>query len=129
MARDPKALKLGWSPGTPYITLMSNRFRGVTDWSQIPREIAGARLNFEYNPNVAPTEFVPIVLGERDKQADTRMARFGIVLKAAAGKKRPSLLNARADTLRRGRHRSAPRYARKLNICATPLVLAYYIRQ
>lgn len=85
---------------------MCNRFRGVKDWSQLPRELAGARLNFEYNPNVAPTESVPVLLGERDQDVSTRLARFGIALKAAAGKKRPPLLNARTDTLRRGSFKS-----------------------
>jgi hypothetical protein len=32
----------------------------------------------------------------------TKMARFGINLPASGGKKRPPLINARTDTLRRG---------------------------
>jgi putative SOS response-associated peptidase YedK len=81
---------------------MCNRFRGLKDWSEIPRQMARARLNFEYNPNIAPTEIVPVFLGERDKPMETKLARFGIVLAASAGKKRPPLLNARIDTLKRG---------------------------
>lgn len=32
---------------------MCNRFRGVKDWSQLPRELGRTRINFDYNPNVA----------------------------------------------------------------------------
>jgi putative SOS response-associated peptidase YedK len=81
---------------------MCNRFRGLKDWSEIPRVLARARLNFEYNPNVAPTESVPAFLAERGKPSETKLARFGINLTATGGKKRPPLLNARTDTLRRG---------------------------
>ncbi len=85
---------------------MCNRFRSVKDWSQLPRELAQTRLNFEYNPNVAPTEQVAVLLGERGQPVATRMARFGIVLKTAPDKKRPPLLNARTDTLRKGSFKS-----------------------
>ncbi|WP_407154911.1 SOS response-associated peptidase [Bradyrhizobium sp. STM 3557] len=63
---------------------------------------AAHRLNFEHNPNVAPTERVPAFLAERDQPLGARLARFGIDLAASAGKKRPPLLNARTDSLRRG---------------------------
>ena len=85
---------------------MCNRFRGVKDWSLLPRQLAQTRLNFEYNPNVAPTEQVPVLLGERDQPVSTRMARFGIVSKSAPDKKRPPLLNVRTDTLRKGSFKS-----------------------
>jgi putative SOS response-associated peptidase YedK len=40
---------------------MCNRFRSIKEWSDIPRRFhSGPRLNFEFNPNVAPTELVPI---------------------------------------------------------------------
>jgi putative SOS response-associated peptidase YedK len=81
---------------------MCNRIRGLKEWSEIPRSLAGSLINFEYNPNVAPTEQVPAFLAERGKPLVTRMARFGINLPSSAGKKRPPLLNARIDTLRRG---------------------------
>jgi len=42
---------------------MCNRFRSVREWSDIPRRFhSGPRLNFEFNPNVAPTELVPILV-------------------------------------------------------------------
>jgi putative SOS response-associated peptidase YedK len=85
---------------------MCNRFRGLKDWSQLPRQLAGARINYAYNPNVAPTEQVPVLLGESGKPVATKMARFGINLKGPPGKKRPPLLNARTDTLRRGSFKS-----------------------
>lgn len=81
---------------------MCNRFRGLKDWSEIPRKLAGSRLNFEYNPNVAPTERVPTFLAETGKPLDTKLARFGIAFAPKGDKKRPPLLNARTDSLRRG---------------------------
>ena len=81
---------------------MCNRIRGLKEWSEIPRTLARSLINFEYNPNVAPTEQVPAFLAERGKPLATRMARFGINLASHGGKKRPPLLNARTDTLRRG---------------------------
>jgi putative SOS response-associated peptidase YedK len=81
---------------------MCNRIRGLKEWSEIPRTLGARLINYEYNPNVAPTERVPAFLAERGKPLETRLARFGINLAASAGKKRPPLLNARTDTLRRG---------------------------
>jgi hypothetical protein len=54
---------------------MCNRFRSIKEWSGIPRRFhSGPRLNFEFNPNVAPTELVlALVAGE-----DVVLARFGI---------------------------------------------------
>jgi putative SOS response-associated peptidase YedK len=86
---------------------MCNRIRGLREWSELPRMLARLPLvNFEYNPNVAPTEQVPAFLTERGKSLTTRLARFGINLPAAKGKKRPPLLNARTDSLRRGSFKS-----------------------
>jgi len=85
---------------------MCNRIRGLKEWSEIPRTLAHSLINFEYNPNVAPTEQVPAFLAERGKSLETKMARFGINLKSTGGKKRPPLLNARTDTLRRGSFKS-----------------------
>jgi len=81
---------------------MCNRIRGLKEWSEIPRSLTRPLINFEYNPNVAPTEQVPAFLAERGKPLATRMARFGINLASSGGKRRPPLLNARTDSLRRG---------------------------
>jgi putative SOS response-associated peptidase YedK len=81
---------------------MCNRIRGLKEWSEIPRTLARSLINFEYNPNVAPTEQVPAFLAERGKPLATKPARFGINLQGRDGKKRPPLLNARTDALRRG---------------------------
>jgi putative SOS response-associated peptidase YedK len=81
---------------------MCNRIRGLKEWSEIPRSLTRSLINFEYNPNVAPTEQVPAFLAERGKPLATRMARFGINLASSGGKRRPHLLNARTDSLRRG---------------------------
>jgi putative SOS response-associated peptidase YedK len=86
---------------------MCNRIRGLREWSELPRALTRLPLvNFDYNPNVAPTEQVPAFLTERDKPLACKLARFGINLTAAKGKKRPPLLNARTDTLRRGAFKS-----------------------
>ena len=53
---------------------MCNRIRGLKEWSEIPRSLARSLINFEYNPNVAPTEQVPAFLAERGKPLATRMA-------------------------------------------------------
>src|SRR5438270_13990354 len=35
---------------------MCNRFRSIREWPHIPRDLyRGPRINFEFNPNVAPT--------------------------------------------------------------------------
>src|SRR5688572_28235132 len=86
---------------------MCNRIRGLREWSDLPRTLTRLPLvNFEYNPNVAPTEQVPAFLADRDKPLICGLARFGINLTAATGKRRPPLLNARTDTLRRGSFKS-----------------------
>jgi putative SOS response-associated peptidase YedK len=86
---------------------MCNRFRGLHEWSQIPRALAHVPLiNFEYNPNIAPTEQTPAFLAERDNPLTCKLARFGINLAATAGKKRAPLLNARTDALKRGSFKS-----------------------
>lgn len=42
---------------------MWNRFRSIHEWSQILRQLySGPRVNFEFNPNVAPTETVPVLI-------------------------------------------------------------------
>ena len=84
------------------IPAMCNRIRGLIEWSEIPRSLTRSLINFEYNPTIAPTEQVPAFLAERGKPLATRMARFGINLASSGGKRRPPLLNARTDSLRRG---------------------------
>jgi putative SOS response-associated peptidase YedK len=81
---------------------MCNRFRSIKEWSDIPRRFhSGPRLNFEFNPNVAPTELVlALVAGE-----DLVLARFGINRLGSADKPRPPLLNVRTDGMRKGQFR------------------------
>jgi putative SOS response-associated peptidase YedK len=82
---------------------MCNRFRSIHEWSQIPRQLySGARANFEFNPNVAPTEVVPVLIAGDG----VVMARFGINKTGSAGKPRPPLLNARTDGMRKGQFHS-----------------------
>lgn len=81
---------------------MCNRFRSIHEWSQIPRQLySGPRVNFEFNPNVAPTEIVPVLIAGDD----VVLARFGIKKSGAGGKPLPPLLNARTDGMRKGQFR------------------------
>lgn len=101
---------------------MCNRFRSLEEWSQIPRDLySGPRLNFEYNPNVAPTETVPaLIAGD-----GAAIARFGINRLLPDGKPRPPLLNARTDGLRKGAFRSHMRKQR----CVIPAAGFYEWRE
>src|SRR5215216_6336198 len=73
---------------------MCNRFRSIREWSDIPRHFhSGPRINFEFNPNVAPTETVPVLIAGDG----VVLARFGIHMTGPGGKTRPPLLNARKD--------------------------------
>src|SRR4051812_48229673 len=86
---------------------MCNRFRSIHEWSEIPRRLHNrARLNFEFNPNVAPTELVPVFIARSDGLPEAVIARFGINLTGKDGKPRPPLLNARTDGMRRGQFRT-----------------------
>ena len=86
---------------------MCNRFRSIREWSEIPRQVhSGPRLNFEFNPNVAPTELAPIFIAQLDGPPNPVIARFGINLTGKDGKPRAPLLNARTDGLRRGQFRN-----------------------
>ena len=82
---------------------MCNRFRSIHEWSQIPRQLySGPRVNFEVNPNVAPTETVPVLIAGNGAV----LARFGIHRNGPNGKPRPPLLNARTDGMRKGQFRT-----------------------
>lgn len=82
---------------------MCNRVRSISDYSEIPAQIwRGDRLNFDFNPNVAPTEVILALLAEEDGNHRQVVARFGIAMTGRDGAPRPALLNARTDGLRRG---------------------------
>jgi putative SOS response-associated peptidase YedK len=59
-------------------------------------------VNFEFNPNVAPTETVPVLIAGNG----VVLARFGIHRNGPNGKPRPPLLNARTDGMRKGQFRT-----------------------
>jgi putative SOS response-associated peptidase YedK len=81
---------------------MCNRFRSIKEWSDLPRRFhGGPRLNFEFNPNVAPTELVPILVAGQG----VVLARFGINRLGSGDKPRPPLLNVRTDGMRKGQFR------------------------
>ena len=89
-----------------------------SEWSDIPRHLhIGSRINFEFNPNVAPTELVPVlVAGE-----GIVLARFGIHRLGSGEKPRPPLLNVRADGMRKGQFRKHLKKQR----CAIPTLRAF----
>ena len=61
------------------LTAICNRFRLIHEWSELPRQLAaGAWLNFAFNPNVAPTELVPIFVARFNEPPEPIIARFGI---------------------------------------------------
>jgi putative SOS response-associated peptidase YedK len=72
---------------------------GPRDFGEIA---AGARINFAFNPNVAPTETVPVLIAGDG----VVIARFGINMAGLGGKPRPPLLNARSDGMQRGQFRT-----------------------
>src|SRR5262249_57331277 len=90
--RLPQRSYMSLSPAAPVprgetelaIPAMCNRIRGLKEWSAIPRSLTRPLINFEYNPNVAPTEQVPAFLAERGKPLATRMPRFAITLPSRA---------------------------------------------
>src|SRR6185295_6922255 len=70
-------------------------------------------LNFEFNPNVAPTELVPVlVAGE-----GVILARFGINRLGSGDKPRPPLLNVRTDGMRKGQFRKHLKERRCVILC------------
>jgi putative SOS response-associated peptidase YedK len=101
---------------------MCNRFRSIEEWSEIPRDLyIGPRLNFEYNPNVAPTETVPALIAGNG----AAIARFGINRLLPSGKPRAPLLNIRTDGLRKGQFRTHMKQQR----CVIPAAGFYEWRE
>ena len=101
---------------------MCNRFRSIEEWSEIPRDLySGLRLNFEYNPNVAPTETVPALIAGNG----AAIARFGINRLLPSGKPRAPLLNIRTDGLRKGQFRTHMKQQR----CVIPAAGFYEWRE
>ncbi len=81
---------------------MCARFRSIEDYAQLPHILRWNALpNFEFNPNVAPTEQVPIFLTDAGEKV-ARLGRFGIPMSGPDGKPRAPLLNNRTDTLLKG---------------------------
>jgi putative SOS response-associated peptidase YedK len=79
-----------------------NRFRSIKESSDIPRQFRSEPLlNFEFNPNVAPTELVPVLVAREG----VVLTRFGINRLGSADKPRPPLLNVRTDGMRKGQFR------------------------
>ncbi len=81
---------------------MCSRFRSIEDYAQLPHILRWNSLpNFEFNPNVAPTEQVPIFLTD-DGEKVARLGRFGITMSGPDGKQHAALLNNRTDSLMKG---------------------------
>lgn len=90
---------------------MCARFKGMRNVQDIiDRYRVNERLNFEYNPNVAPSESVPIIRTSKTEGVKLEMARFGLVPSWAKDVKVGySMINARADTIRDFRNAYAHR--------------------
>jgi putative SOS response-associated peptidase YedK len=69
--------------------------RKLQELAQSYRAKYAAGLNFAGNYNVAPTEYVPIILEHLDQEREIHLARFGIAMQMA-DKKFP-LLNLRSE--------------------------------
>lgn len=82
--------------------VMCARFKGMATVHDIVNHYRiKQRLNFPYNPNVAPSESVPIVRSSKSEGIKLEMARFGLVPSWAKDVKVGySMINARADTIR-----------------------------
>jgi len=80
---------------------MCARFRSVRQLSQLPGffQVGGA-INFEFNPNLAPSESTPIYLTNLDGTRSVRLASFGIALAGRPAHAR--MVNSRTDKLRAG---------------------------
>lgn len=81
------ALSLGGKNTEIGSLTVCNRFRSIRDWSETPRNLAATWVNFEYNPNVAPTEMVPGVSVGVGAGRTTRLMRFGINFPEKDGRK------------------------------------------
>lgn len=83
---------------------MCARFRGPYDLARLAARFKGQPLplcNFEFNPNVAPTEKTPILRTNSDGRLTWEMARFGLVPHWAKDLKiGATLLNARVETVK-----------------------------
>ena len=78
---------------------MCGRFRSVRDIERLAEEFGMLEpLNFPFNPNVAPTDAVPIVTSQ-SKGKKLELARFGLMPSWAKGKKL-SMINTRLETAR-----------------------------
>ena len=99
---------------------MCNRFRSIHAAENSPRALREAlRFNFEFNPNVAPTDVVPVYMARLDGPPQAVMARFGV--SKAQGGKTFALTNARTDKIRQGSHRTGMKARR----CIIP-ALGFY---
>ena len=86
---------------------MCGRFRGPRDVERLIKFYGVTqRPNFEFNPNVAPTETVPVVLAD-GKEKRLQLGSFGLERHGKDGKKQGIILNSRADSVRNGAFRSS----------------------
>lgn len=105
---------------------MCNRFRSIHAKENSPRALRESlRLNFEFNPNVAPTDVVPIFVARLEGPPEAVMGRFGITKPGAGGKAPFPLTNARTDKIRAGAHRTSMKARR----CVIPALGFYEWRE
>ena len=80
---------------------MCNRFRSMSNAEEIAQRYkAFVKINFPDNPNVAPTDEVPIIALDQERGRKARLARFGLVPRWSKTLKQGlSMTNARIETV------------------------------
>ena len=80
---------------------MCSRFRSIREWAQIHTDMISDLINFEFNPNVAPTDRSPAFFAGIDEKPIARLGSFGFNLPPKADQKGKLLINARTDNIER----------------------------
>lgn len=80
---------------------MCSRFRSIEELEALVAMYGTkASRNFEFNPNVAPTESVPIVRSSKSEGVTLTIASFGLIHPWAKDKKKAAMfINARSETI------------------------------
>lgn len=99
---------------------MCGRFRSVSDAGSL-MALYGIKhfKNFDYNPNVAPTDYAPIIRLNPSGELELENARFGLIPSWAKDTKiATSMINAKSETIQ---EKPAYRNAFELRRCVVPV--------
>lgn len=80
---------------------MCSRFRSIANIEALVKRYGINQLkNFEFNPNVAPTDSAPIIRSSKSEKYKLEIAKFGLIHPwAKDAKKAASFINARSETI------------------------------